>query len=148
VPALVKTRADRAVDDDPEQPGAKRGPFLEAVDSPKQSQPGLLSNLLGYGAASYIAAREPHHRRVMKVDEGRESLLVAGAEPAYQASLVCRIWRDALRAGYAARARCGRCQTFPSFRDLHPLGYRQQQRLGTRGFGARRRREGVPTPMG
>lgn len=148
MPALVKTRADRAVDDDAKQPGTKRGPFLEAIDATQQSQPGLLSDLLGYGAASHVATREPYHRGVMEVDQRRESFFVAAAEPADQASLVC-IRRDALRPGFAWRVGCGRRQTFTLIRDPHPLlatGSNSDSGPGV--IGAWPRREVFPTLSG
>ena len=77
---LALPSGDGLVHEDLEDPRLERRSALEAVQALEHRQPGLLGDLLGHRPAGHVDHGQPHHRRLMLLDQARERLLVAGPQ--------------------------------------------------------------------
>jgi hypothetical protein len=64
-----------------EQPGAQRRAALEPVQAAYQGEPGLLRDVLGEVRAHAERGREPREPGVVALDQAREGVFVAAAQP-------------------------------------------------------------------
>jgi hypothetical protein len=70
----------RDVREDPEDPGPQGGSAFEALESPKDSHPGLLYHLFGHRRRRDVHTGDAEHRRLELVDEIHERRLVSGSQ--------------------------------------------------------------------
>src|SRR5919198_4435665 len=87
--ALVTRAAPlRAVRHDGEDPRLQGAASLEAVEPLEHADPRLLCDLLGGGGGADIQARDPHHGRMVQIDEPREGRLFAAAQRGEEAFVI------------------------------------------------------------
>ena len=83
----------RCIDQDAEEPGLQSGPCFEPIDAAQHPEPRLLDYLLGDRVICDVSVRDPHHKRVIRIDDEIERRFITSTQRGEKRNVVLHVRR-------------------------------------------------------